>query len=132
MTLNTMVGCFPGSFLFMPVSYLPSPTHGARIGCPITQSGEERGAVTRRLGAFRTSMLQDVEAGKPDELVALVTVVREIGERVGVPTPHIDTLPGWRRCTRACVGYIPAEGRVRDALLARDAGEHWLFLALLS
>src|SRR6185436_35254 len=35
---------------------------GARIGCPIEQSGEDRIAVTRRLGAVKTSMLQDVEA----------------------------------------------------------------------
>ena len=53
---------------------------GTAIGCPIAQSGEDRIAVARKLGAFKTSMLQDVEAGKPVELDALVTVVREIGE----------------------------------------------------
>ena len=37
---------------------------GARIGIPIAQSPEDRHAVTRKLGAFKTSMLQDVEAGK--------------------------------------------------------------------
>ena len=40
---------------------------------------EDRHAVTRKLGAFKTSMLQDVEAGRAVELDALVTVVREIG-----------------------------------------------------
>ena len=45
---------------------------GARIGCPIEQSGEERMAVTRQLGAFKTSMLQDAEAGRPLEIDALV------------------------------------------------------------
>ncbi len=38
---------------------------GAAIGCPIAQTVEDRNAVTRKLGAFKTSMLQDVEAGKP-------------------------------------------------------------------
>nr|3GHY_A Chain A, Ketopantoate reductase protein [Ralstonia solanacearum MolK2]3GHY_B Chain B, Ketopantoate reductase protein [Ralstonia solanacearum MolK2] len=68
---------------------------GARIGCPIEQSGEARSAVTRQLGAFKTSMLQDAEAGRgPLEIDALVASVREIGLHVGVPTPQIDTLLG--------------------------------------
>jgi hypothetical protein len=54
---------------------------GAKIGCPISQSGEDRNAVTRKLGAFKTSMLQDVEAGRPLEIDALLTAVTEIGER---------------------------------------------------
>jgi len=65
---------------------------GAAIGCPIGESGEDRMAVTARLGAFKTSMLQDVEAGRAIELEALVGAPREIGSRVGVPTPNIDTL----------------------------------------
>ncbi|MEZ0310080.1 MAG: 2-dehydropantoate 2-reductase, partial [Ramlibacter sp.] len=43
---------------------------GARIGIPIDQSPQDRHAVTRKLGAFKTSMLQDVEAGKAVELDA--------------------------------------------------------------
>ena len=70
---------------------------GERIGCPIAQSGEDRHTVTRQLGAFKTSMLQDVEAGRAIELNALVTVVREIGLKVGVATPEIDTLLGLTR-----------------------------------
>ncbi|MEX2223444.1 MAG: 2-dehydropantoate 2-reductase [Candidatus Rokuibacteriota bacterium] len=70
---------------------------GDRIGCPIHQSGEERNAVTRKLGAFKTSMLQDVEAGKPLEIDGLLTAVSEIGGRVGVPTPSTDALLGLTR-----------------------------------
>jgi 2-dehydropantoate 2-reductase len=69
-------------------------TIGERIGCPIEQSGEDRNAITRKLGAFKTSMLQDVEAGRPIELDALVTVVHEIGRKVGIATPNIDALLG--------------------------------------
>jgi 2-dehydropantoate 2-reductase len=70
---------------------------GARIGCAVTQSAEERHAVTRRLGAFKTSMLQDAEAGRPMEIDVLLTAVREIGARVGVATPNIDALLGLAR-----------------------------------
>jgi 2-dehydropantoate 2-reductase len=70
---------------------------GERIGCPIAQSGAERNAVTRKLGAFKTSMLQDVEAGRPIELDALVSAAREIGQRVSIATPDIDALLGLTR-----------------------------------
>lgn len=70
---------------------------GARLGLPIDQQPEDRHAVTLKLGAFKTSMLQDVEAGKAVELDALVTVVRELGALTGVPTPHIDALLGLAR-----------------------------------
>jgi len=81
---------------------------GARIGCPITQTGEERMAVTRQLGGFKTSMLQDALAGRALELDALVTVVREIGERVGVATPNIDALLGLTRLMARGRGLYPS------------------------
>jgi 2-dehydropantoate 2-reductase len=49
-------------------------------------------AVTARLGAFKTSMLQDVEAGRPIELEALLGAPREIARRAGVATPQLDLL----------------------------------------
>jgi 2-dehydropantoate 2-reductase len=67
---------------------------GTRIGCPIEESGEDRLAVARQLGPFKTSMLQDLEAGKPLEIDALLTAVHEIGAIVGEPTPQIDALLG--------------------------------------
>ncbi|MDI1269077.1 MAG: 2-dehydropantoate 2-reductase [Polaromonas sp.] len=70
---------------------------GARIGLPIDQQPEDRHAVTLKLGAFKTSMLQDVEAGKAVELDALVTVVKELGELTQVPTPFTDALLGLAR-----------------------------------
>jgi 2-dehydropantoate 2-reductase len=70
---------------------------GARIGIPIEQRPEDRHQVTRKLGAFKTSMLQDVEADKPVELDALVTVVRELGGLTCVPTPFADALLGLAR-----------------------------------
>jgi 2-dehydropantoate 2-reductase len=70
---------------------------GARIGIPIDQQPEDRHAVTLKLGAFKTSMLQDVEAGKAVELDALVTVVKELGQLTQVPTPFTDALLGLAR-----------------------------------
>ena len=70
---------------------------GARIGIPISQQPEDRHAVTRKLGAFKTSMLQDLEAHKPVELDALVTVVQELGQLTGVATPLTDVLLGLAR-----------------------------------
>lgn len=80
---------------------------GARIGCPVTQSGEERNAVTRKLGAFKTSMLQDAAAGRAVELDALVSAVREIGQNVGEPTPTIDVLLGIARLHARVHGLYP-------------------------
>ena len=45
---------------------------------------------TAKVGAHRTSMLQDLEAGRAMEIDALVTSVQELGRLVGVPTPAID------------------------------------------
>ena len=70
---------------------------GARIGIHIDQQPEDRHQVTRKLGAFKTSMLQDVQAGKAVELDALVTVVKELGGLTAVPTPFTDALLGLAR-----------------------------------
>jgi len=67
---------------------------GAVVGCPISESGEDRMAVTARLGAFKTSMLQDVESGRPIELEALVGAPREIARANGIATPALDRLYG--------------------------------------
>lgn len=70
---------------------------GARIGIRIDQQPEDRHQITLKLGAFKTSMLQDVEAGKALELDALVAVVRELGQLTGVTTPFTDALLGLAR-----------------------------------
>jgi 2-dehydropantoate 2-reductase len=70
---------------------------GARLGIPIDQQPEDRHAVTRKLGSFKTSMLQDVEAGKAVELDALVGAVEELGQLTQVATPYTDALLGLAR-----------------------------------
>jgi 2-dehydropantoate 2-reductase len=70
---------------------------GTRIGCPIAQTPEDRHAVTRKLGDFVPSMLQDARAGRPLELDALTGAVRELGALTGVPTPFVDAIHGLAR-----------------------------------
>ena len=80
---------------------------GARIGCPIAQSGEARMAVTRELGGFKTSMLQDALAGRALELDALVGAVHEIGSRLKIDTPNIGALLGLTRLMARERGLYP-------------------------
>lgn len=82
---------------FISAVMLEARTVGERIGVPIAEMPEDRHAVTRKLGAFKTSMLQDVEAGRPVELDALVSAVRELAEGVGLATPFTDALLGLAR-----------------------------------
>jgi len=53
---------------------------------------EERLKVAPEMADFRTSMLQDLEAGRALELAAIVDAVVEIGQAVGVPTPVLSTV----------------------------------------
>jgi 2-dehydropantoate 2-reductase len=93
---------------FCSNAMLEAAAVGARIGCAVDQSPEDRHAVTKKLGAFKTSMLQDVEAGKPLEIDVLLTVVREIAGRAGVATPHLDALLGVTRVFARTRGLYPA------------------------
>jgi 2-dehydropantoate 2-reductase len=79
---------------------------GAAIDCPIGESTDDRMAVTARLGAFKSSMLQDVEAGRPIELEALLGAPREIAERVGVATPQLDRIYAMTRLMGENLGLL--------------------------
>ncbi|HTT82973.1 MAG TPA: 2-dehydropantoate 2-reductase [Rhizomicrobium sp.] len=70
---------------------------GKRIGCEIHESGEDRIAIARHLGAFKTSMLQDAEAGRPLEIDQLLAAPQEIARLLGVPAPNLDALLGLTR-----------------------------------
>lgn len=80
---------------------------GAEIGCPITETVEDRMAVTRSLGAVKTSMLQDAEAGRVLELDAMLTAVLEIADRAGTTMPSTGTLLGLTRLAARSRGLYP-------------------------
>ena len=63
-----------------------------KLGVTFKVSLEKRIAGAERVGAHKTSMLQDVEHGKPIEIEALVGSVSELGRMTGTPTPHIDAV----------------------------------------
>src|SRR6202158_3117099 len=56
-----------------------------KLGMELPVSIDQRMAGAEKVGEHKTSMLQDLEAGRPMELEALVGAVVELGERVGVP-----------------------------------------------
>lgn len=95
---------------FISSVMLEAKAIGACLGIPMEQHPEDRHAVTRKLGAFRTSMLQDVKAGKPVELDALVGAVRELGQLNDLPTPFTDALLGISRLHARGLGLYPLAG----------------------
>jgi len=80
---------------------------GERLGCPIEQDAEARHAVTERLGAFKTSMLQDVEAGRAIEFDNLLGAVHEMALRLQVPVPQLSALLGLTRVFAQQRGLYP-------------------------
>jgi 2-dehydropantoate 2-reductase len=59
-----------------------------RLGIELPVSIDQRIAGAEKVGEHKTSMLQDLEAGRPLELNAVVGAVVELGERLGVAMPH--------------------------------------------
>ena len=94
---------------FVSKVMLEAKAIGEKIGIPIAQMPEDRHAVTMKLGAFKTSMLQDVEAGKTVELDALVSGVRELGQLTQVSTPYTDALLGLSRLHASVRGLYPSQ-----------------------
>jgi 2-dehydropantoate 2-reductase len=62
------------------------------LGVTFSMSIDKRIDAAQSVGAHKTSMLQDLEQGRPLEIDALVASVSEIGRLLGVPTPTIDAV----------------------------------------
>lgn len=63
-----------------------------KLGIEFRVTLDKRIAGAEKVGKHKTSMLQDVEAGRAPEIDALVGSVIELGQLTGTPTPHIDTV----------------------------------------
>ena len=63
-----------------------------KLGLELPISIDQRIAGAEKVGEHKTSMLQDLEAGRPMELEAVVGAVVELGERLGVPMPYTRTV----------------------------------------
>lgn len=86
----------------------------AKLGIAITMTPLERCAVTRQLGPFKPSTLQDMEKGRKLEIDALLTAPIEIGKLVGHPMPFCRAVLGLIRMRAATAGLydMPAEGAI--------------------
>jgi 2-dehydropantoate 2-reductase len=89
-------------------------TVAAALGLELPASIDERmvGAA-EQAGEHRTSMLQDMDAGRPLELDAIVGGVVELGDRLGVPMPH----------TRTVYACVKLRAAVRGTAVSRNAGD---------
>ena len=65
---------------------------GERLGAQFRVPLEKRIAGAEKVGRHKTSMLQDIEAGRDPEIDALVGAVIELGRDVELPTPHIEAV----------------------------------------
>jgi 2-dehydropantoate 2-reductase len=67
---------------------------GEALGVKFAIDVEKRIAGAEAVGAHKTSMLQDLERGRPMEIDALVAAVAELGQLTGVETPTLDVVLG--------------------------------------
>jgi 2-dehydropantoate 2-reductase len=93
-----------------------------RFGVTFRVGVERRVNGAARVGAHRTSMLQDLEAGRPLEIDALLTSVQEMGRLAGVETPYIDTVLGLVQQLGRSLNVYPPVPPVQGAAPARAAG----------
>ncbi len=75
-----------------------------KLGMTLPISIEQRLAGAEKVGEHKTSMLQDLEAGRPLELEAIVGAVLELGEKLGVPMPQTQAV-------YACAKLLVASGK---------------------
>ncbi|WP_342641195.1 2-dehydropantoate 2-reductase [Rhodoligotrophos ferricapiens] len=80
---------------------------GEAIGVRFVIDVDKRIAGGEAVGAHKTSMLQDLERGRPMEIDALVTAVQEIARMVAIPTPTIDTVLGLVKLRAMTAGAYP-------------------------
>src|SRR5256886_3670747 len=85
---------FPATRELAAAMMTEAQTIAHKLGIVFRVSLEKRIAGAERVGKHKTSMLQDIEAGRVPELEALVGSVVELGRLTGTHTPHIDTVYG--------------------------------------
>ncbi|MEM7508989.1 MAG: 2-dehydropantoate 2-reductase [Pseudomonadota bacterium] len=90
------------------------------LGATFRVDVERRINGAARVGAHRTSMLQDLEAGKAMEIDALVTAVQEMGRITGKPTPTIDIVLGLVQQLAMTQGLYPTYPMEEDAAVAAE------------
>lgn len=82
----------PGTRAVAKAMMIEAQTIAETFGVKFRVDVERRIEGARKVGAHKTSMLQDLERGRPMEIDPLVTVVQEMGRLTKIPTPAIDTV----------------------------------------
>jgi 2-dehydropantoate 2-reductase len=77
---------------------------GRAVGVDAAIDPEARIDMARNLGQFKTSMLQDLEAGKSLEIDGLLTGTLEVARKAGVPAPFTESLSGLARLRAQSTG----------------------------
>jgi 2-dehydropantoate 2-reductase len=91
----------PGVRAVLRAAMLECQQVAERLGARFDRDVEARIAEARVVGDFKTSMLQDYEAGRPIEIDALVGAVIELGRRAAVATPMLETIDALTRMRAA-------------------------------
>jgi 2-dehydropantoate 2-reductase len=101
LTHGTLAGICrdPGTRALAAAMMAEAQQIGEKLGITFRHTIEKRIAGAEAVGEHKTSMLQDVEAGRPLEVEALVGAVVELGRLTETPTPHIDAV-------YACVSFL--------------------------
>lgn len=94
LTLSTLdiIATEPGTQAVARAMMLEAQAIGLKLGARFGVDLERRIAGAAGVGAHKTSMLQDLERGRPMEIDAVLTVVQEMGRLVEVETPTIDVI----------------------------------------
>jgi 2-dehydropantoate 2-reductase len=96
----------PGTQAVVRAMMLEAQAIGEKLGVKFAVDADKRIAGAAAVGAHKTSMLQDLERGRPMEIDAIVTAVQEMGAMVGLPTPIIDTILALVRLRAKTAGLL--------------------------
>lgn len=102
-----IVATDPGTRALARKMMLEGKQIGERLGARFRVDVERRIDGAAGVGAHRTSMLQDLEKGRPLEIDALLGAVQEMGHLVAIPTPYIDAVLGLVQQAASVKGLYP-------------------------
>src|SRR5215475_11122495 len=94
---------------------LETQTIAEKFGVRFRVDVERRIEGARKVGAHKTSMLQDLERSRPMEIDPLVTVVQEMGRLTGIPTPSLDAMLALAAQRARIAGLYEASARAAEA-----------------
>jgi 2-dehydropantoate 2-reductase len=94
-----------------------------KLGIEFRVTLEKRIAGAEKVGKHKTSMLQDVEAGRAVEVDALVGSVVELGRLTNTPTPHIDTVYSLVKMLAKTMGEGSGQVRMQSSEVRMEQGQ---------